>query len=199
MLTDQQSTGKSIQAHGAGVIKVGDSFYLIGEDKTNGSSFQNVNCYQSENLVQWTYVGALLSRTTTGDLGPNRVVERPKVIYNDKTKKYVLWFHADSSDYKEAKVGVAIGDSVCGKYSKSPPDPEKKLQVADTMCQAYLRSFQPLGFQSRDIGLFKDDDGTAYLLSEDVCSIPAIRQTPQVFVLYLSVMFSERMVSALTD
>lgn len=29
-------------------------------------------------------------------------------------------------------------------------------------------SFQPLGFQSRDMGLFKDDDGSAYLLSEDV-------------------------------
>lgn len=33
---------------------------------------------------------------------------------------------------------------------------------------AYLRSFRPLGYQSRDMGLFKDDDGTGYLLTEDV-------------------------------
>lgn len=122
ILTAEQSNGEHVQAHGAGVIKVDNSFYLIGEDKTNGSSFQNVNCYRSEDLVQWTYVGALLSRTTSGDLGPNRIVERPKVIYNNSTKKYVLWFHADSSNYGDAKVGVATADSVCGKYSKSPTE-----------------------------------------------------------------------------
>lgn len=125
------------------------TYYLIGEDKTNGSAFQNVNCYSSKDLVSWTYVGALLSRTASGDLGPNRVVERPKVIYNSSTRKYVMYLHIDDSSYGEAKVGVATGDSVCGKYS-------------------YIGSWRPLGFQSRDIGLYQDDDGKAYLLTEDV-------------------------------
>ncbi|KAJ4423552.1 hypothetical protein N0V82_001718 [Gnomoniopsis sp. IMI 355080] len=136
------------RAHGAGVIEVDGVYYLIGEDHTDGSAFLNVNCYSSTDLVQWTYVGALLSRTSSGDLGPNRVVERPKVIYNSSTKKYVLYMHIDDSSYAEAKVGVATGDSVCGSYT-------------------YLGSWQPLGFQSRDIGLFQDDDGSAYLLTED--------------------------------
>jgi hypothetical protein len=57
--------------------------------------------------------------------------------------------HIDSSDYGEAKVGVAVGDTVCGKYT-------------------YLSSWRPLGFQSRDMGLFQDDDGKAYLMTEDV-------------------------------
>ncbi|KAK1759980.1 glycosyl hydrolase [Echria macrotheca] len=140
--------GEHLQAHGAGVITVNGTYYLIGEDKSGGSSFSNVNCYASTDLVQWTYVGALLSRTASGDLGPNRVVERPKVIYNDKTKKYVLWMHMDSSSYGEARVAVATGDEVCGRYT-------------------YLRSFQPLGRESRDMGLFKDDDGQGYLLTED--------------------------------
>ncbi|KAK9413100.1 putative Glycosyl hydrolase [Seiridium unicorne] len=142
------NTGKHVQAHGAGIFQSGSTYYLIGEDKTNGSAFQNVNCYSSTNLVEWTYVGALLSQTSSGDLGPNRVVERPKVIYNSSTKKYVLYAHIDSSDYSEAKVGVATSDSVCGKYS-------------------YLGSWRPLGYQSRDLGLFEDDDGKAYLLTED--------------------------------
>jgi beta-xylosidase len=129
---------------------------MIGEDKTNGSAFQNVNCYSSTDLVQWTYVGALLSQTSSGDLGPNRVVERPKVIYNSSTKKYVLYMHIDSSDYSEAKVGVATGDSVCGKYT-------------------YLGSWRPLGYQSRDMGLFQDDNGKAYLLSEDVSLAASMR------------------------
>ncbi|KAF9641218.1 putative glycosyl hydrolase family 43 protein [Lasiodiplodia theobromae] len=142
------NTGQHLQAHGTGIIKVGDTYYMIGEDKTNGTSFQNVNCYSSTNLVEWKYEGALLSQTASGDLGPSRVVERPKVIYNDQTSKYVLWMHIDSSDYKDAKTGVASGDSVCGSYE-------------------YHGSFRPLGFQSRDMGLFKDDDGKAYLMTED--------------------------------
>ncbi|KAK7746390.1 hypothetical protein SLS53_002349 [Cytospora paraplurivora] len=142
------NTGKHIQAHGAGVVELDGTYYLIGEDHTDGSAFQNVNCYSSTDLVSWTYEGALLSQTDSGDLGPDRVLERPKVIYNSSTKKYVLWAHIDSSSYGEAKVGVATGDTVCGKYE-------------------YLGSWQPLGHQSRDIGLFQDDDGSAYLLSED--------------------------------
>ncbi|CAI4219601.1 unnamed protein product [Parascedosporium putredinis] len=122
------SDGRHIQAHGAGVIVENGTYYLIGEDKTDGTPFQNVNCYASTDLVRWDYVGALLSRTSSGDLGPDRIVERPKVIYNDATGKYVLWMHIDSRDYGDAKAGVATGDSVCGKY---------------------------------------DDDGSAYLLTED--------------------------------
>ncbi|KAK4244144.1 glycoside hydrolase [Corynascus novoguineensis] len=140
--------GEHLQAHGAGFVYENGTYYMIGEDKSGGHSFTNVNCYSSTDLVQWTYVGALLSRTGSGDLGPNRVVERPKVIYNDKTGKYVLWMHMDSSNYGEARVAVATGDSVCGKYE-------------------YIRSFQPLGRESRDMGLFKDDDGKGYLLTED--------------------------------
>lgn len=60
-----------------------------------------------------------------------------------------MWMHIDSGDYKEAKIGVATSDTVCGKYT-------------------YLRSEQPLGHQSRDSGLYVDTDDKAYLLTEDV-------------------------------
>ncbi|KAF2131272.1 carbohydrate-binding module family 35 protein [Dothidotthia symphoricarpi CBS 119687] len=142
------NTGQHIQAHGGGMIKVGSKWYWVGEDKTNGSAFQNINCYSSTNLVEWNYEGALLSRTASGDTGPDRVIERPKVIYNKSTNKYVLWMHIESSNYGDAKIGVAVGDSVCGKYT-------------------YLGSSRPLGFQSRDSGAFVDDDGKGYMLTED--------------------------------
>ncbi|KAF2033877.1 galactan 1,3-beta-galactosidase [Setomelanomma holmii] len=142
------NTGEHIQAHGGGMLKISDRWYWVGEDKTNGTAFMNINCYSSTNLVEWTYEGALLSQTASGDTGPGRVIERPKVIFNKKTNKYVMWMHIDSANYGEAKIGVATGDSVCGKYT-------------------YLRSEQPLGFQSRDMGLYVDDDGTGYVLTED--------------------------------
>ncbi|KAF2831882.1 galactan 1,3-beta-galactosidase [Ophiobolus disseminans] len=142
------NTGQHIQAHGGGILKVGEKWYWVGEDKTNGTAFTNINCYSSSNLVEWNYEGALLTRTSSGDTGPSRVIERPKVMFNKKTNKYVLWMHIDSSNYGEAKIGVATGDSVCGKYT-------------------YVRSERPLGFESRDSGVYVDDDGKGYLLTED--------------------------------
>ncbi|OJZ81390.1 carbohydrate-binding module family 35 protein [Aspergillus luchuensis CBS 106.47] len=141
-------TNQHIQAHGGGIIEVDGTYYWAGENHLNGSAFQSINCYSSTNLVEWTFEGELLSLQSSGDLGPDRVVERPKIIYNDDTSKYVMWMHIDDSSYGEAKTGVATSSSVCGQYD-------------------YLGSFQPLGHQSRDIGLYKDDNGTAYLLSED--------------------------------
>lgn len=70
-------------------------------------------------------------------------------MYNEATSTYVMYLHIDDSNYAEAEVGVAASNTVCGDYT-------------------YLDSFWPLGFESRDIGLFKDDDGSAYLLTEDV-------------------------------
>ncbi|TEY70281.1 hypothetical protein BOTCAL_0108g00370 [Botryotinia calthae] len=137
-----------IQAHGGGIIQVGSTYYWAGENKLNGSAFQSINCYSSTDLVNWKFNSYLLTLQSSGDLGPNRVVERPHIMYNAATAKYVMWMHIDSSDYGEAKAGVATSDSVCGTYT-------------------YLGASQPLGYQSRDLNVFKDTDGTGYLLTED--------------------------------
>ncbi|MFC8436036.1 RICIN domain-containing protein [Streptomyces sp. NPDC057253] len=148
--TDQN--GNTLQLHGLGIVKVGSTWYGFGEDKTGensgNTSFQDIPCYTSTNLSDWTYQGVALAKQSGGDLGPNRIVERPKVIYNASTGTYVMYMHIDSTNYADAKVGVATSSTPCGPYS-------------------YQGSFRPLGFQSRDLGLFQDTDGSAYLLSED--------------------------------
>ncbi|WP_433303443.1 ricin-type beta-trefoil lectin domain protein [Actinoplanes sp. CA-030573] len=136
-----------IQAHGEGIIKVGDTYYWLGEDKTGGSPFQNIKCYSSTDLATWQFVGNVLTRQSSGDLGPNRVVERPHVIYNASTATYVMYMHIDNSGYSERKAGVATSSSVCGTYT-------------------YRGSFKPLGHDSLDDNLFLDGS-TAYFLSED--------------------------------
>ena len=141
--------GHAIEAHGGGMIKVGATYYWIGENKSqNSAAFYANSCYSSDDLEHWKFVGNPLSVQASGDLGPNRIVERPKILFNKATGLYVMYMHVDSSDYKEAKVGVATSKTVCGQYE-------------------YKGSFQPLGFQSRDLGLYQESDGTAYLLSED--------------------------------
>jgi hypothetical protein len=147
------SNGKHVQAHGAGLVLENGRFYLIGEDKTEGTAFHNINCYSSTNLVEWRFERALLTRQSSGDLGPSRVVERPKVLWNAASSNYVMWLHIDSSNYGEAKTGVAVkagGGGVCGGTYE------------------YRGSFRPLGHVSRDMGLFADPGtGTGYLLAED--------------------------------
>ena len=127
---------------------MGRTWYWIGENKTRGSSFYANSCYSSADLVHWKFVNDTLKLQASGDLGPNRVVERPKIVYNARTRTYVMYMHIDDAKYAEARVGVATSATVCGDY-------------------AYRGSFRPLGFESRDLGLFQDSDGSAFLLSED--------------------------------
>jgi hypothetical protein len=147
--TDAQ--GHLIQAHGGGMIKVGSRYFWFGADKTGESQasalFQNVTCYSSTDLAHWTFEANVLTRRTSGDLGPKRVIERPKVIFNKSTGQYVMYMHVDTPRHTATRVGVATSSSVCGRYT-------------------YRGSTRPLGRKSLDIALFQDDDGSAYLLSE---------------------------------
>jgi hypothetical protein len=144
--------GHPIQAHGGGMIKVGSTYYWLGEDKTGESSgntpFLDVPCYSSTDLAHWTFVRNVLTAQNSGDLGPGHIVERPKVIFNASTKQYVMYFHSDSNGtHTITRVGVATSSTVCGAYT-------------------YKGSFKPLGNISLDITLFVDDDGTGYLVSD---------------------------------
>ena len=140
------TNGKSIQAHGAGIVRVGRTYYWFGENRAqDNSSFVAVSCYSSTDLVHWRFRRNVLTLQSSGDLGPNRVVERPKVVYNAPTHTYVMYLHIDSSNYGEAKVGVATSKTVDGNYS-------------------YVGSYNPRGNQSRDMTVFQDTDGSAYLI-----------------------------------
>ena len=147
--------GQHIQAHGGGIIKLGTTYYWFGEDRSrdNDPNRRYVACYASKDLVNWKFRRQVLKLADPENFGPQWVLERPKVFYNRKTKKFVMYVHVDGplpgspAPYKIARVGVAISDTVDGDYR-------------------YLKSFRPLGKESRDIGQFIDDDGSAYLIFE---------------------------------
>ena len=145
--------GKHVQAHGGGITKVGDTYYWFGEDRSqdNPPGMRYVACYASKDLAHWQFrkqVVALADPENLGGTDGHWVLERPKVFYNAKTKKYVMYVHLDGrGGYKFASVGVLTCDQPDGSYQ-------------------YVRSFRPLGKESRDIGQFVDDDGSAYLIFE---------------------------------
>ena len=148
--------GNHIQAHGGGIIKIKKTYYWYGEERRQGldPNFRYVSCYSSTDLVNWKFKGDALKLSEPDSAGKNWVLERPKVYYNKKTKKYVMYFHLDgpgngdsARSYKIARVAIAISSKPAGPFK-------------------YLRSFRPLGKESRDIGQFIDDDGSAYLVFE---------------------------------
>ena len=71
----------------------------------------------------------------------DEIVERPKVIFNSSTGQYVMYMHIDTPGYGTGRVGIASSPSVCGGL------------------YTYHGSVTPLGLQSWDMNLFKDDDG----------------------------------------
>ncbi|KAL5706772.1 hypothetical protein ACHQM5_024895 [Ranunculus cassubicifolius] len=158
--------GNPIQAHGGGILYVENMgmYYWYGENK-NGPTYHahkkgaarvdiiGVSCYSSKDLWTWKNEGIVLAGDETNithDLYKLNVLERPKVIYNDKTRKYVMWMHIDDANYTKASVGIAVSDLPTGPFD-------------------YLYSKNPHGYESRDMTIFKDDDNTAYLVysSED--------------------------------
>ncbi len=142
------TNGTAINAHGGCVQYVDGYYYWFGEDRTNFTC-NGVSCYRSADLYNWTRVGLALTPTGTMtdenvDIAYGRTLERPKVIYNEQTGKWVMWIHWENgSDYVEAKVCVAQADTVIGPYT-----------LVDV--------FRPNGNDSRDQTLFLDTDGTAY-------------------------------------
>lgn len=152
--------GNTIQAHGGGIMYDHKTarFYWYGENK-DGPTYQarpkgtqrvdiiGVSCYSSKDLWSWTHEGIVLRGEPSNvihDLYKSKVLERPKVIYNDRTEKYIMWMHIDDANYTKASVGVAVSSSPTGPFT-------------------YLYSFRPHGCESRDMTVFKDDDGMAYL------------------------------------
>ncbi|MEP7278334.1 MAG: family 43 glycosylhydrolase [Bacteroidota bacterium] len=144
------NNGRHVQAHGGGIIKINDVYYWYGEERAQGldSSTRYVSCYSSKDLMNWRFLGDVLQLKDPENLGRRWVLERPKVYYNAKTKKYVMYLHIDNSSYTLASVAVAVSDAPDGRF-------------------IYVKMFRPLGHESRDIGQFIDDDGTAYLVFED--------------------------------
>jgi hypothetical protein len=103
------TAGSPLQMHGLGIIQVGKTWYAYGEDKAgenaSNTSFQAIPCYSSTNLKDWTFRGDALTVQASGDLGPDRIVERPKVIYNSTTHMYVMWMHIDNESYFAGRGG----------------------------------------------------------------------------------------------
>ncbi len=145
----RDNRGQQIQAHGGGILQWKGEYYWFGEDRSVGNDPERryVASYSSKDLVHWKFLRQVVSLADPEHLGPKWVLERPKVFHNARTGKFVMYAHLDNENYSVARVAVFVSDRIDGNYQ-------------------YVRSFRPLGQESRDIGQFIDDDGSAYLIFE---------------------------------
>lgn len=203
--------GQAINAHGGGILYQNGIYYWYGEFKGSGKdgnkAMDGVSCYSSENLKDWKNEGLVLKviSDTSNNLQAGCIIERPKVIYNQSTKKYVMWFHHELKDqaYKAALTGLAIADKPTGPftYVKSlrpnkkswpvnyPDSLKKPLTNLDRPDKDYLskkvngdllrRDFDG-GQMARDMTLYVDYDGTAYHIaaSEDNSTLHISKLSP---------------------
>lgn len=169
--------GVHVNAHGGGVLYHDGTYYWYGENKSDSTSSAMVGimCYSSKNLTDWNNEGAVLPvvlNDSTSDIVQGCVMERPKVIYNEKTKKFVMWFHLElkGKGYAAARSAVAISDSPTGpfKYIRSerinpgvlPFDMnETQRAMLDTLdAEKYKEWWTPMWYEAIHKGLFVKHD-----------------------------------------
>ena len=160
--------GHPINAHGGGVLFFEGLYYWYGEHKLEGKSEAQfadggIHCYSSADLINWEDEGLVLSvdyEDEDHDLAYGCILERVKVVYNEKNKQFVAYFklYLKGVGYESNYVGVAVADQPEGPFT-------------------YHHKFRGGGTSkgSGDFSMFKDDDGTLYHL--------AVRKPDKAFVI----------------
>lgn len=151
--------GKPIQAHGGSVIFADDRYYWYGENKEktdgkNGIWHWGVRCYSSTDLYNWTDEGIIIPPTPEDEsspLHPSACMDRPHILFNEQTKKFVCWLKIMEKDGRQTET-VLTADSILGPY---------------TMVRTGL---MPLGMSAGDFDLAVDENGKGYYFFDKVHS-----------------------------
>ncbi len=161
------SAQKPINAHGGCVLFHEGIYYWYGTHKIEGLSEAKdadggVHVYASRDLVRWHDQGMILRLDGAGnqDLTAGCNFDRPKVVYNDKTRQFVLFFklYLKGHGTKVGFVGVATSRSPSGPFVYQ---------------HKFLGGNSPEG--TGDFAMFQDDDGALYHL--------AVRKPEKAFVI----------------
>ncbi len=181
------TSGQFINAHSGGLLLHAGVYYWYGEFKEGTTYVTAANkswggtrvvnggfsCYSSTNLRDWKFEGIALApdqRNPESDLHCEKVMERPKVIYNAGTRKFVMWFHQDTADYLAARSGVAVSDTPTGPFDYlgsfrpnagvwpiNATEQDKQAGTTNKLANDFAG-----GQMARDLTVFVDDDGMAY-------------------------------------
>ena len=151
--------GKRIQAHGGSVIYDNGTYYWYGEnkEKTDGVSdilIWGVRMYASKDLYNWEDLGNIIPPNLddpTSPVHPHSKMDRPHIIYNPRTKKWVCWMKIMEPDGRQT-ASVMTADKLTGPYTR------------------VHTGLKPLGMSAGDCDLVGAPDGKGYYYFERVHS-----------------------------
>ena len=151
--------GKRIQAHGGSVMYIDGTYYWYGEnkEKTTGKDeiwHWGVRCYTSKDLYNWEDRGLIIPpepENPGSSLHPSSMMDRPHIIYNKRTGKYVCWLKIMNRDGSQTET-VMTADNILGPYTK------------------VREGLRPLDMSAGDFDLAVAPDGKAYYYFERVHS-----------------------------
>ena len=117
--------GNEIWCNGGQTLQKGDTWYWVGYDTGPGREW-SIKLYSSKNLVDWKFLRILLAK------GPGvpefKWAGRPGLLYNRKTRRYIILFESETGQWFRHKVGYASCDRIDGdyKYEHSEfPEPDR--------------------------------------------------------------------------
>ena len=141
---------KAINVHAGYIVYEDGYYYWIGDSRT-GNECNGVGCYRSKDLYNWTNRGLIIPLSgkiseDNWDLAKGRNLYRPKILYNELTKKWIIWAVWENMEVTITKSCRLVSDHMEGDYD-----------LYDISCVN--------GILSRDYTLFKDDtDGRVYFI-----------------------------------
>lgn len=117
----RDTRGKRIEAHAGGMLYENETYYWYGENKehTDGKSHiwtWGIRMYASKDFYNWTDLGLIIPPVLdnpNSDLFPEKRVDRPHIIKNEKTGKYVCWLKLCGAS---ANFAVLTADQLTGPY-----------------------------------------------------------------------------------
>ena len=150
----RDTEGKLIQAHGGSIMFWEGKYYWYGENKEKTTDEKEiwhwgVKMYSSTDLYNWYDEGIVCEPVLDNPenpLHPHTRMDRPHILYNKLTNKFVLWMKIMGNGHHQYMT-VATADAITGPY------------------KIVNERLHPYGILAGDFDLF-EDDGKGYIIFE---------------------------------
>lgn len=151
------TAGDPISCHGHSVLynPADSTYYWYGENKEKTVKGSNVwtygiRCYSSKDFYNWKDEGLIIFPETTDTTHPlhySQWLDRPHILYNEKTKKYVCWIKCMGEN--DGCFVILQAKRLLGPYELVNP------------------GYRPLGFPVGDFEMWADErTGQGYIWFE---------------------------------
>jgi Glycosyl hydrolases family 43 len=141
--------GNRIQAHGGSILFEDGVFTWYGENKEkttpgSGNWHWGVRAYSSTDLYNWEDRGLIIPPVLDdpeSPLHPAQKMDRPHILFNEKTEKYVCWLKVmGQGSHDTQRSTVLAADNLLGPY------------------EIVRAGLEPLGMSAGDFDLVVDPD-----------------------------------------